>query len=119
MSASTRASGMGSGDVDAVIDAVAERTAPGQVARLHVFLHGSVSPERTADVARTILRSTRTRAARSPAVVSVQKLGRSFLVAGDVEDLRAIAHHADVKAVLQSEIQDVYPKPLNRRRLQD
>jgi hypothetical protein len=119
MGASTTGPNLTLTDVDSVLDSIAARTPPGQDARLQVFLHGSVSPAKTADLARTIVTSAAARAGHAPSVVSVQKLARSFLVSGDVKDLRAIARHADVKTVLPSEIADAYPKPVGRRLIAD
>jgi hypothetical protein len=52
-----------------------------------------------------------------PTVGKVRSLAKSVSVTGDPETIAALAEVKDVKAVLPSAIEDIYPKPVRRSKV--
>ena len=98
-----------------VLDRLRSRTAKGAPAKLHVFLRGSIPPDRTEEVARRIADAATAETGTAPAkVASVRKSARSFSVAADLPTLEVIARQDEVSTILPAEIEDAYPKPVRR-----
>ena len=93
------------------------QTRPGGRARLHVFLTSAVAAECTEQAARRITDLAVAETGTSAAEIGpVRRSARSFLVAAELPALEAIARCPEVSAVLPTDIEDVYPRPVGRGR---
>lgn len=101
--------------VKEVLDKLRTQTKPGAAAKLHVFLKDGVAPDRLETVARDMLSAAKVKTgAVEAALGSIHRLARSFSVEADLPTLEALASNKDVRAILPSEVEDVYPKPVRR-----
>ena len=98
-----------------ILDHLRSRTTPDAPVKLHVFLQGSVSPDKTEEVAHRIADAATAATGAAPAKISsVRRLARSFSVTADLPTLEAIARQDEVRAILPADIEDAYPKPVRR-----
>lgn len=78
-----------------------------------VFVHETVPPsDLEAKVKDIVERSGLEGAVK---VGPLHRLARSFSIEGSVDSIERIARSSDVKAVLPSRIDDIYPAPVGRR----
>lgn len=82
-----------------------------------VFFRDSISADRLSDTARTLIDAAAKRLGRRQAVAvgKVHSLAKSVSVKGDPEVIAELGKAAEVRTVLPSSVDDVYPKPLKRK----
>jgi hypothetical protein len=81
--------------------------------RLHVFLEDGPADD-MARLPEEIVSSADP--AKSSTLGGIRKLARSFWVEGDLETLRRIAKDKHVKAILPAEVEDIFPRPVGKKR---
>lgn len=83
----------------------------------NVFFHDSVSADELPKAAERAIKRAATRAGKSPAVEigPVHRIAKSVSVTGDPTVIAELARVQDVKTVLPSEIDDIYPKPVRAK----
>src|SRR5712691_7537258 len=89
------------------------KTGRGKPVRAHVFLHDDVPEENLPEVAEQIVAAAKNRVGKHAAAElgKVHRLARSFSLSADIDTLSAVASMPKVKAILPSEITDVFPRP--------
>lgn len=85
---------------------------PGQKASIQVFLRDGVEASEVQKKSRDIVDSADP--IHSAKMGRVRSFSKSFSIEGEVEILERIAHHPDVKSILPSEAEDIFPKPVNK-----
>jgi hypothetical protein len=88
------------------------RTAPGKKASIQVFLRDGVASSKVQKTSEKIVNSVDP--IHSSKMGRVRSLSKSFSIEGEVDVLERIAHHPDVKAILPSQVEDIYPKPITK-----
>lgn len=78
-----------------------------------VFVHESVSPADFESKVKELIDGSGL--TEIVTIGSLHRLARSFSVQGSVDSIERIASSSDVQAVLPSQIEDIYPTPVNRR----
>jgi hypothetical protein len=86
-------------------------------ASANVFFHDSVSADQLHDVAQQAITQAAKRLGRPPSlkVGPVHRLAKSVSVKGDPSLIAELSNLENVKAILPSEIDDIYPKPVRTR----
>ena len=100
--------------VEGVLHQLEDQAASGKRAAMQVFLKDSIPASDVRSAYEQIVKSALAR--KGPEVGKLRSLARSFVVKADIEELTRIAHHPDVGAVLPSEVADVLPRPVARKR---
>lgn len=95
--------------VENVLNTLQHKADAGKEPAMEVFLKSSLPAERLTNVYTDIVSGVEPGHA---VVGNLRRMARSFSVKGDMSALSQIAHHSDVEAVLPSEIDDIYPKPV-------
>jgi hypothetical protein len=91
--------------------------APGKPVRAQVFLHDDVAADDLAAAVQNLVTTAEQKAGAQKTPVEVGKihgLAKSFSITADPDVVAAIAEMPAVKAILPSEIDDIYPKPVKR-----
>jgi hypothetical protein len=86
-------------------------------ASANVFFHDSVSADQLSDAAQQAVAQAAKRLGR-PATLKVglvHRLAKSVSVKGDPALIAELSNLENVKAILPSEINDIYPKPVRKR----
>ncbi|MEA2760167.1 MAG: hypothetical protein QOH65_2780 [Methylobacteriaceae bacterium] len=88
---------------------------PGVGASAQVFLHESVPAGSLSEVLTRMVSAAEKKIGRSASVQvgKLHPLAKSASVTGDPDVIAAMASDSQVKAILPSVIDDIYPKPLN------
>ena len=100
--------------VEAVLHQLERRAAAGKNPAMQVFLKESIPARSLQSTYEQIVNSAPP--GKGPEVGKLRSLARSFVVKGRIDELKRIAHHPDVSAILPSEIADIFPKPMGRKR---
>lgn len=88
--------------------------------RRHVFFDRSIPRDHLAEAGETLAAAARQALGRPDAslrVLETSRIGRSALVTGDPDVLAILPTLPHVADVLGTELQDVYPRPVDRREL--
>jgi hypothetical protein len=84
----------------------------------NVFFQATISADALGAAAQTAIDQTAKRLGRSASDVSIgriHRLAKSVSVDGDPEFIAELSNTDDVKTILASEIDDIYPKPVKKR----
>ena len=102
-----------------VLETLRRQAPPGQSASAQVFLHENVAAEEVMGKAQQIVGQATGQAtgtARSAEIGKVHRMAKSFSVTAVPDVIAEIAKSDDVKAILPSKIDDIYPKPVEKSR---
>lgn len=99
--------------VESVLHQLEDRAAAGSNPAMQVFLKESIPASDVKSAYEQIVNSVPP--GNGPEVGKLRSMARSFVVKAGMEELKRIAHHPDVGAILPSEISDVFPKPFGRK----
>src|SRR5262245_47662036 len=96
-----------------VVRDLRKKAGPSGTVRAQVFLSEDAGDD-LPKAAHDLVQAARERAgARGAAVIGkVHRLAKSFSIEASADVLAAIAEEPDVKSILPSEIEDIYPKPM-------
>ncbi len=83
----------------------------------NVFLHDSVSAEQLSGAVKEAIDKAAQRLGRAASVEigKVHRLAKSVSVKGDPEVIAELSNADSVKTILPSEIEDIYPKPVESK----
>src|SRR5947209_12319725 len=101
--------------LESVRKKLASSASPGVGATAQVFLHESVPVGALSEVLKQMVSAAEKKIGRAASVRvgKVHPLAKSASVTGDPDVIAALASISQVKAVLPSVIDDIYPKPRN------
>jgi hypothetical protein len=100
---------------DKVRDALKKAAAESGQASANIFFEPSVSAEQLPEAARTAIDKASAKTGTSkPTIERIHRLSRSVSVRGDPDTIAEMARAENVKAILPSEIDDIYPRPIRR-----
>jgi hypothetical protein len=102
-------------EMGAVIDKLRAQAKEGGAVAAQVFLHGAETEGDLAEAARKLVGAASTAGgdrARKASIGRVSNLAKSFSLTADPEVFACLAKEPSVKAILPSQIDDPYPKPV-------
>jgi hypothetical protein len=94
-------------DIPEVLQRLRNRSKPGEPVRVQVFLNDDVPSGALGETVERLVKSADVKLGK------IHKLAKSFSVQGSPDAVERIARSSDVKSILPSEIDDVYPPPRN------
>jgi hypothetical protein len=105
---------------DKVRDVLKKAAAASGEASANVFFQTSVSAEELPVAARTAIDMASAKTGQSkPTIEHIHALAKSVSVRGDPDTIAEMASAENVRAILPSEIEDIYPRPIKRGKASD
>lgn len=104
-------------DTRAVLKELLAQSRPGMGVSAQVFLSDNATSESVSAVAKRLIESTAMTpgsAAKKPVIGKVHELAKSFSVTAEPEFFESLTAKPEVKAILPSKMDDVYPAPVKR-----
>jgi len=102
-------------EMDTVIDELRARAKRGEAVAAQVFLHGTQAGDDLGEFAQKLVGAASAvhgGKAHKASIGRVSNLAKSFSLRADPEVFVRLAKEPSVKAILPSQIDDVYPKPV-------
>ena len=89
---------------------------PGQGVSAQVFLKDDVADDQVAAVVQDIIAAVKKQGGQKGPVElgKVHRMAKSFSITAHPDVMAAIANAPEVKTILPSEVEDIYPKPVKR-----
>ncbi|MFL4971947.1 MAG: hypothetical protein ACJ8DQ_03015 [Xanthobacteraceae bacterium] len=93
----------------------------GKPVQAHVFLSDDVPAEQLPDLARQMITAAKKKVGEHAAAElgKIHGLAKSFSLKADVDTLSAVAKMPNIKAILPSEVEDVFPRPVKASPVND
>lgn len=97
-----------------------KQASPDDGVAANVFFHASVPSAQLADLAKTAIdqAARRLKSSGTVEIGKIHQLAKSVSVKGDPDVIAEMLNQENVKSILPSQIEDIYPKPVERKRVE-
>jgi hypothetical protein len=105
----------------AVVERLRRAARPGQPVTAHIFLHEKAAAGGLSDVASRLVERAKAQGkggALAANIGAISRLAKSFSLTADPSTIEAVASMPEVKAILPSEIEDIYPAPVRKEKVE-